>query len=183
MANFKTRSDDEIFWSNKPGNRGKTYPGDEIARQEYDRDKARGENNLSTVRNFLFGKSDARKRDANDAIDRRIAEKGQIPIEPAGPMTKKRTLSDRILDSFPMATIKNNAAKAGFIEPPVSLNEDSASKENERNKTDLMQKLLARKSGLKKGGAVKTKKMASGGTASSRADGCATKGKTKGRIV
>jgi hypothetical protein len=28
-----------------------------------------------------------------------------------------------------------------------------------------------------------SKKMAKGGTASSRADGCATKGKTKGRMV
>ena len=38
--------------------------------------------------------------------------------------------------------------------------------------------------GMKKGGAVKTKKMAKGGsTASKRADGCATKGKTRGRIV
>ena len=37
---------------------------------------------------------------------------------------------------------------------------------------------------FKKGGAVKTKKMAKGGsTASKRADGCATKGKTKGRFV
>ena len=35
--------------------------------------------------------------------------------------------------------------------------------------------------GMKKGGAVK--KMASGGSASSRADGCATKGKTKGAMV
>ena len=36
--------------------------------------------------------------------------------------------------------------------------------------------------GMKKGGAVK--KMAKGGsTASKRADGCATKGKTKGRVV
>jgi hypothetical protein len=36
---------------------------------------------------------------------------------------------------------------------------------------------------MKKGGAIKTKKMAKGGmTASSRADGCCTKGKTKGRI-
>ena len=35
--------------------------------------------------------------------------------------------------------------------------------------------------GFKKGGAVK--KMAKGGSASSRADGCATKGKTKGRMV
>ena len=36
---------------------------------------------------------------------------------------------------------------------------------------------------MKKGGMVKTKKYSKGGTASSRADGCATKGKTKGRII
>jgi hypothetical protein len=35
--------------------------------------------------------------------------------------------------------------------------------------------------GMKRGGAIK--KMAKGGTASKRADGCATKGKTKGRFV
>ncbi len=38
----------------------------------------------------------------------------------------------------------------------------------------------------KKGGAIKAKKMAKGGSVSSaskRADGCATKGKTKGRII
>jgi len=34
----------------------------------------------------------------------------------------------------------------------------------------------------KKGGMVKTKKYAKGGTASSRADGIATKGKTRGKI-
>ena len=34
---------------------------------------------------------------------------------------------------------------------------------------------------MKRGG--KVKKMAKGGTASKRADGCATKGKTKGRMV
>ena len=32
---------------------------------------------------------------------------------------------------------------------------------------------------MKKGGTVKTKKMSSGGTASSRADGCAVRGKTR----
>jgi hypothetical protein len=40
--------------------------------------------------------------------------------------------------------------------------------------------------GMKKGGEVKAKKMASGGkvsSASSRGDGCAIKGKTKGRMV
>jgi hypothetical protein len=35
----------------------------------------------------------------------------------------------------------------------------------------------------KKGGKVKTKKMAAGGSASKRADGCATKGKTKGKFI
>ena len=33
------------------------------------------------------------------------------------------------------------------------------------------------------GSSIKVQKMAKGGTASSRADGCATKGKTKGKIV
>ena len=48
-----------------------------------------------------------------------------------------------------------------------------------------MQKRLE-DAGMKKGGKVKAKKMASGGkvsSASKRADGCATKGKTKGRII
>jgi hypothetical protein len=34
-----------------------------------------------------------------------------------------------------------------------------------------------------KGGPIKAKKYAKGGSVSSRADGCATKGKTKGRFV
>jgi hypothetical protein len=43
-------------------------------------------------------------------------------------------------------------------------------------------------SGMKKGGKVKkkpmaAKKMAAGGSASKRGDGCATKGKTKGRFI
>jgi hypothetical protein len=42
---------------------------------------------------------------------------------------------------------------------------------------------LAVDSGQKNGGSVKTKKMAKGGSASSRADGCAVKGKTRGKFV
>ena len=82
MAKFKTRSDDEIAWSNKPGNRGKTYPGDDMARKQYDRDKAAGENNLSIVRNFLFGKSDARKQGVEDAVNARRDAGKSIPLEP-----------------------------------------------------------------------------------------------------
>lgn len=39
----------------------------------------------------------------------------------------------------------------------------------------------AAKTGMKKGGSVK--KMASGGSASKRADGCAVRGKTRGKMV
>jgi hypothetical protein len=46
--------------------------------------------------------------------------------------------------------------------------------------------MAGKPSAMKKGGSVKTKKMASGGSVSSaskRADGCATKGKTRGKMV
>jgi hypothetical protein len=132
MAKFKTRSDDEIAWSNKPGNRGKTYPGDEMARKEYDRDQARGENNLSFLRN-LFSR--------NKAVP--LGEVGDHPKDTKG---------------------------------AVELKEKPASSMDEVD-------TIGQGQTIKKGGVVKTKKMASGGTASSRADGCAVKGKTKGRFV
>ena len=59
MPNYKSRSDTEAWWSSQPGNRGKTYPGDDIAEKQYERRKAAGENNASIARNFfgrLFGK-------------------------------------------------------------------------------------------------------------------------------
>ena len=42
---------------------------------------------------------------------------------------------------------------------------------------------LAVDSGQKNGGSVKAKKMAKGGSASSRADGCAKRGKTRGKFI
>jgi hypothetical protein len=45
----------------------------------------------------------------------------------------------------------------------------------------MMKHEKAEMMGMKKGGA--TKKMAAGGSASSRADGCAVKGKTKGKML
>jgi hypothetical protein len=53
MANYKTRSDAEAWWSSQPSNRGKTYPGDDIAEKQYDLNKARGENNLSIAKSFF----------------------------------------------------------------------------------------------------------------------------------
>ena len=82
MANFKTRSDDQIWWESQPGNRGKTYPGDSIASKQYDRNKAAGENNASMLRSFLFGSSDARKRSVEDAVNSRRDSGKEIPIQP-----------------------------------------------------------------------------------------------------
>ena len=55
---------------------------------------------------------------------------------------------------------------------PVRFKKDSERTEEEK----------AMMSNYKKGGMVKTKKYSKGGTASSRADGIATKGKTRGKI-
>ena len=52
MGNWKSRSDDQIWWESQPGNRGRTYPGDDIASKQYERNKAAGENNLSIAKNF-----------------------------------------------------------------------------------------------------------------------------------
>ena len=56
---------------------------------------------------------------------------------------------------------------------------------------DMSEEELSRRSGEQydkvmpspEPGEQKPRKMAKGGTASARADGCATKGKTKGRII
>jgi len=56
-------------------------------------------------------------------------------------------------------------------------------KEQDKKKPDSAQAKINKMTnygGYKKGGCVK---MAKGGSASSRADGCATKGKTKGKMV
>jgi hypothetical protein len=52
MGNWKSRSDDQIWWESQPGNRGRTYPGDDIASKQYERNKAAGENNLSIAKSF-----------------------------------------------------------------------------------------------------------------------------------
>ena len=71
MPNYKTRSDTEVWWSNQPGNRGRTYPGDDIAEKQYQRNQAAGENNLSILRNLFSKKSAAanREKDVELGVD------------------------------------------------------------------------------------------------------------------
>lgn len=67
--------------------------------------------------------------------------------------------------------IKNPAKFIGEVGEPV--------KKLSREETDAYYN--SKKSGMKKGGTVK--KMAKGGSASSRGDGCAQRGKTRGKFV
>jgi hypothetical protein len=60
---------------------------------------------------------------------------------------------------------------------------DSAIKQDKEDYSPIDTLGEALKSMVNKKGGGSIKKMAKGGTASSRADGCATKGKTRGRMV
>jgi len=202
MANYKSRTTEEIGDTDRFGN---YKPGSAKAKE--DAGKANLESAKSFFKRFTGGDKkqistssdddyDARKQIANDAIDKRIAEKGPIQIEPAGRMPRPSTLSDRILDSLPMATITNKAAEAGIINPPVYLEGESASQENERRKTGLMSVADQYRTNkgipsvaIKKGGKVSASgkknvvKTVKSSPASRRGDGIAQRGKTKGRFV
>ena len=83
-------------------------------------------------------------------------------------------------------------AKGGETMGPRNMSEDVEKGSNKHGKfgesklqkrghtKDIEEKMAGSTTGMKRGGGVK--KMASGGTASSRADGIASKGKTKGRM-
>jgi hypothetical protein len=81
-----------------------------------------------------------------------------------------------ILD--PTGIIRSSASSGmlGMIPNEIMKSQDQKREEEERKK-------MAAAGGkpMKKGGVVK--KMAKGGSASSRGDGCAQRGKTKGRFV
>jgi hypothetical protein len=62
----------------------------------------------------------------------------------------------------------------------VKLSEDSKNRIADMQNDEAMREVDAEREGMKKGG--KVKKMASGGSVSSRADGIAQRGKTKGRM-
>jgi hypothetical protein len=91
----------------------------------------------------------------------------------------KKTMMQSMMQSALDAQSAAGAAKAKKTPPKVvpMTKEDAEvinSKEFKKASEATMDK--------KKGGMIKTKKYSKGGTASSRADGIATKGKTKGKI-
>jgi hypothetical protein len=89
MANWKSRSDDQIWWESQPSNRGKTYPGDDISSKQYERNKAAGENNLSIARNFFEKLTGKKKSEA--PVDLGPPEKSlsEYPVSETGSVSLK----------------------------------------------------------------------------------------------
>lgn len=76
---------------------------------------------------------------------------------------------------------ENRGFAAGLI-PGLLYRDKYRDKEEERQKQESEAAAqIANQGGMKKGG--KVKKMAAGGSASKRADGCAVRGKTRGKMV
>ena len=88
MANWKSRSDDQIWWESQPGNRGKTYPGDNIASKQYERNNAAGENNLSAAKSFWSRLTSPKKVDlgpsSKDASEYPTDESGAVSLNAKG---------------------------------------------------------------------------------------------------
>ena len=89
MPNFKSLTDDQLWWKSQPGNRGKDVPSPEEARAAYGRYGRQANKNVDTVSNgldsirkFIFRDSDARKQPIEDAVNARRDAGTSIPLEP-----------------------------------------------------------------------------------------------------
>ena len=115
-----------------------------------------------------------------DFSDEKIGPKFRADTKPVKKITK-----EKVSVETPSGEIGSVDRTADVIGPDMSkVVKESVKPAREFTATEMAQNLLSRGYNMKKGGAVK--KMAKGGSissASKRADGIATKGKTKGRII
>jgi hypothetical protein len=119
-----------------------------------------------------------------DFSDEKIGPKFRADTKPVKKITK-----EKVSVETPSGNIGSVDRTADVIGPDMSkvIKDVAATKPaRELDAMQMAQNLMSRGYNMKKGGKVKAKKMASGGkvsSASKRADGCATKGKTKGRMI
>lgn len=110
---------------------------------------------------------------------------GAMPMDPKmlammAEKLKGRTMGGRPGARPPMAAPMPGMKKGGMAAFEKSSKDVEKKGVKEGSKADMMMD-KKQMSGMKKGGA--TKKMANGGSASSRADGIAQRGKTKGKLL
>ena len=115
MGNWKSHTDDQLWWKSQPGNRGKDVPSPEEARAAYGRYGRQANKNVDTVssgldsiRKFIFRDSDARKQPVEDAVNARAP----IPID--------RYVRPAPKDFVPLG-MSYDEFKNQKDEPPVSL--------------------------------------------------------------
>lgn len=119
-----------------------------------------------------------------DFSDEKIGPNFRSDTKPVKKITK-----EKVSVETPSGNIGSVDRTADVIGPDMSkvIKEDTVTKPTrDFTATEMAQNLLSRGYNMKKGGKVKAKKMSSGGkvsSASKRADGIATKGKTKGRMI
>ena len=113
-----------------------------------------------------------------DLIDKVMGASKNDPKYQAAREMKKALESERARVNIP--DVLDEVRKSG----ETSLNKDIPMTEEDKKvlNSSKFKKASEATKDMKKGGAIKAKKMSSGGTASSRADGIAVKGKTRGKI-
>lgn len=128
-GSVRTRSDDQIWWESQPGNRGKDYPGDEIASKQYERNKAAGEENLSrlksaaeSIRSFFSRDKSPEVSSANITGDSGMSESdiakkqamsggmaSEKKAEAPAPEERRREITDYM--------VKKDAASDAVVQP------------------------------------------------------------------
>ena len=167
MANYKSLTDDQLWWKSQPGNRGKDVPSPEEAAAAYGRYGRQANKNVDTVskgidnvRKFLFKDSDARKQSVEDAVNARRDAGTSMKLEPyVKPAALK--MPQRTNPRMAPYAMKNGAVDLNQPDMPedrpqfedaVSLNPTSDSNEKKSNG------LIAGWDTLKRGGKVKATK-------------------------
>jgi hypothetical protein len=116
-----------------------------------------------------------------DFSDEKIGPKFKADTKPV-----KKITNEKVSIETPSGDIGSVDRTADVIGPDMSkvIKDVVATKPaKEFTAMEMAQNLMSPGYNKKKGGMIKTKKMSSGGsTASKRADGCAVRGKTKGKI-
>lgn len=130
----------------------------------------------------------ARKKDSSSSDDKpNIASRTDFSNDKMGPNFRvpKKTAKAKV-ETPPgdMGSVDRTADVIASGPDMSTVNKEAAKPTRDFTATEMAQNLMSPGyNKMKKGGAVKTKKMSSGGsTASKRADGCAVRGKTKGKV-
>ena len=127
----------------------------------------------------------ARKKDSSSSDDKpNIASRTDFSDEKIAPKFKapKKTAKEKI--ETPPGDMGSVDRTADVIGPDMStVNKEAAKPTRDFTAMEMAQNIMSPGYNKKKGGMIKTKKMSSGGsTASKRADGCAQRGKTRGKM-